>query len=120
MDFIDSYKELFGKRQFTSRTKLKTGMVVQFTYEDEQKYALVLDPDWENKMHALSLKVISPDALKSLLKEVSDLTTKEEVYDKYRTSQYVKERPYRTYTIKKISALREIYLKQKPTTPISE
>lgn len=113
MDFIDSYKGLFGTRRFTSRSKLKPGTVVQFTYDGEQKYALVLDPDWEDKMHALSLKTLSPDGLKDLLAEVKDLDSRDEVYTKYKSSQYTESRPYRTYVISKIKALREIYLKEK-------
>jgi len=112
MDFVDAYKDLFGTRRFTSRSKLTPGMVVQFTYEGEQKYALVLDPEWEGKMHALSLKSLSPDGLKNLLVEVKKLDSKEEVYSRYKSSQYTESRPYRTYVIKKISTLREIYLKE--------
>jgi hypothetical protein len=111
MDFIDSYKKIFGTRKFTSRTKLTPGVVVQFTYDGEQKYAVVLDPDWENKMHAVSLKNLSPDQLKNLLSELKGLNSREEIYSKYKTSQYTESRPYRTYIIKKISTLREIYLK---------
>lgn len=111
MDFIDSYKELFGTRRFTSRTTLTPGTVIQFTYDQEQKYALVLDPEWEGKLHALSLKTLSPDQLKTLLKEVRNLGTREEVYSNYKSSQYTEVRPYRTYTISKVTALREIYLK---------
>lgn len=112
MDFIDSYKELFGIRQFTSRGKLTPGTVIQFTYDGEQKYALVLDPEWEGKIHALSLKTLSPDGLQNLLKELKGSRSRDEVYSKYKRSQYTESRPYRTYIVKKISALREIYLKE--------
>lgn len=110
---VEAYKDLFGTRRFTSYGKLSTGKVVQFTYDNEQKYALVLDPDWEGKLHALSLKSLSPDSLKTLLNDLKDMTSREEVYANYKSSQYTESRPYRTYTISKISALREIYLKQK-------
>lgn len=114
MDFVDSYKDLFGKRLFTSFSKLMPGTVIQFTYDREQKYALVLDPEWDGKMHALSLKTLSPDGLKDLLAEVKDLNSRDEVYAKYKSSQYTESRPYRTYKINKISGLREIYLKEIP------
>lgn len=117
MDFLNLYKEIFGTRRFTSRTKLRPGTVVQFTYDGEQKYALILDPEWEGKMHALSLKSLSPDGLRTLLKEVKTLDTKEEIYSRYKNSQYTELRPYRTYTISKISSLREIYLKKPARTP---
>lgn len=112
MDFVDSYKDLFGTRRFTSRTKLKPGTVIQFTYDGEQKYALVLDPEWEGKLHALSLKNLSPDGLRKLLDEVRKIDSRDEIYSKYKSSQYTEGRPYRTYIIDKITALREIYLKE--------
>lgn len=113
MDYIDSYKDLFGTRRFVSRQKLRAGAVVQFTYDSEQKYALVLNPEWNGKMHALSLKSLSPEQLRVLLGEVKNLSTEQEVYEKYKASSYTENRPYRTYTIGKISTLREVFLKTK-------
>lgn len=109
---LDNYKDLFGTRRFTAISNLQPGAVVQFTYDGEQKYALVLDPEWQQKMHALSLKQLSEDSLKKLLSEVKNLTSREEIYDKYKSSQYTELRSYRTYSIKKIRALRVIYLKE--------
>ena len=115
MDFIDGYREMFGTRTFISRINLTSGKIVQFTYDNEQKYALVLNPSWEGKMHALSLKNLSPDNLHSLLKELDGVVGEEEIYAKYVNSNYTEKRPYRTYRLDKISTLREIFLK-----PISE
>jgi hypothetical protein len=109
---IDSYKKLFGTRKFTSISKLTPGTVIQFTYDGDQKYALVLDPDWEKKMHALSLRDLSVTQLQNLLSEVKDIDSREEVYAKYKSSQYTELRPYRTYNIEKIKTLRQIYLKE--------
>lgn len=117
MDFVNSYKELFGVRRFTTRTKLKPGTIVQFTYDNEQKYAMVLNPEWEGKMHALSLKSLSPDGLKNLLKELSEEDNADTIYSKYKTSVYTETRPYRTYTLSKVRSLREIYLKE--SKPVS-
>jgi hypothetical protein len=112
MDFIDSYKDLFGTRRFVSRQRLRPGAVVQFTYDSEQKYAVVLNPNWQGKMHALSLNNLSPEQLKMLLGELDNLQSEEEVYGKYKASTYTENRPYRTYTIEKMSAIREIFLKE--------
>lgn len=109
---IDAYKDIFGTRKFTSVSKLTPGTVVQFTYDDEQKHAVVLDPNWEGKMHALSLKNISPDDLRKFLIELVQITSKEEIYSRYKNSPYTVNRPYRTYSLTKVSALREVYLKQ--------
>lgn len=111
MDFIESYKDMFGVRKFTSNTKLKPGSVVQFTYDGEQKYAVVLNPNWQGRMHALSLKSLSASTLQNLLNEIVYETDPDALYAKYKSSTYTENRPYRTYTITKIKSLREIYLK---------
>lgn len=111
MDFIDSYRDLFGTRRFVSRQRLRPGAVVQFTYDGEQKYAVVLNPEWQGKMHALSLNSLSPEQLKMLLAELERIEREEEIYEKYKISTYTENRPYRTYTIQKMSALREVFLK---------
>jgi hypothetical protein len=113
---IDAYKDLFGTRKFTSFSKLTPGAVIQFTYDGEQKYALVLDPEWQNKLHAISLKNLSTDQLKSLLGDLKKVSSREEVYANYKSSQYTELRSYRTYSIEKIKTLREIYLKDVSTT----
>jgi hypothetical protein len=108
---IDMYKNLFGTRKFTSIAKLTPGTVVQFTYDGEQKYAVVLDPEWQKKMHALSLRNLSVEQLQNLLGEIKDITSRDELYAKYKSSQYTELRSYRTYSIEKVKTLREIYLK---------
>ncbi len=114
MDFIDTYKDVFGTRKFISMKKLTPGKIIQFTYDNEQKYALVLNPGWNGKMHALSLKSLTRESLSRLLKEIDLQTlTADSLYDTYKISEFTETRPYRTYTLEKISALREIYLKPK-------
>jgi len=103
---------IFGIRKFISINKLSTGKVIQFTYDGEQKYAVVLNPSWEGKMHAISLKNISDVMLRNLLEELSKEMDQVELYKKYKSSPYTETRPYRTYSINKIRYLREIFLKE--------
>lgn len=111
---IDAHKDIFGTRRFVSRTNIKVGTIIQFTYDSEQKYAIVLNPDWEGKMHAISLKGIGAHDLRRLLNELKDNenNTAEDLYKIYKSSEYTKERPYRTYINSKVSVLREVYLKE--------
>jgi len=115
MDLDPSYKDILGVRKFTSVNNLKPGSVVQFTYDNEQKYALVLNPKFENKMHALSLRGLSPISVKKLLQEIPTITNADVLYQTYKNSEYTVGRPYRTYTIDKIKTLREVYLKEDET-----
>lgn len=100
-----------GRRSFTSSKDLVPGKVVQFTYEGEQKTALVLNPDWQGKMHALSLKVVDLNNIQELMNSVKSNTNPDIIYEQFKNSKYVADRPYRTYLLNKIRALREVYIK---------
>jgi hypothetical protein len=114
MAFFDDLRSRFGIRKFTSRANLKPGTVLQFTYDGEQKYALVLNPEWEGKMHALSLPAVSEATLEEITKLVGNNKTPDAVYSTFKNSKFVADRPYRTYLLSKIKTLREIYIKSPP------
>jgi hypothetical protein len=119
MAFFDDVKSRFGTRKFVSQVGLSVGKIVQFTYDNEQKYALVLNPSWQGKMHALSLKVLSEATLEDIIQLVDNESDADIIYSKFKTSKFVVDRPYRTYLLNKISALREIYIKA-PSQPTGE
>ncbi len=112
MAFLDDYSNQLGVRRFISQRSLMPGKVVQFTYDGDQKYALVLNPEWEGKMHALSLQTFTPDSLQEMFDLTEGETDERIIYDKFKTSNYVEERPYRTYLLSKMTALREVYIKE--------
>lgn len=112
MAFLDDYRNQLGVRRFISQRSLMPGKVVQFTYDGDQKYALVLNPEWEGKMHALSLQTFTPDSLQEMFDLTGGETDERIIYDKFKTSNYVEERPYRTYLLSKMTALREVYIKE--------
>jgi hypothetical protein len=114
---MEEYKGTLGVRTFVSRTDLTTGKVVQFTYDNEQKYALVLNPNWEGKLHALSLKTLTPEKLSQIFKLIGNETNTEIIYDRFKNSNFVGDRPYRTYLLSKVSALREVFIKRNTVTP---
>lgn len=109
---IEGIKGTLGIRSFTSITKLAPGKVIQFTYDGEQKYALVLNPEWQGKLHALSLQDINIDKFIRIRQLVGEETNGEALYSKFRASALVADRPYRTYLLSKVSALREVYVKE--------
>jgi hypothetical protein len=109
---IEGYKGTLGVRTFVSQKDLTTGKVVQFTYDNEQKYALVLNPNWEGKMHALSLGSLTPEKLGQIFKLIGDETDTQVIYDRFKNSNFVGDRPYRTYLLTKISTLREVFIKK--------
>jgi hypothetical protein len=115
MTFLDAYRNQLGVRRFVSRRDLTPGKVVQFTYDGEQKYAMVLNPDWEGKMHALSLQTFTPDSLQEMFELTKGESDERIIYDKFKNSAFVGERPYRTYLLSKVSTLREVYIKKAAT-----
>lgn len=112
MAIDDIVKGTLGIRSFISRRDLTSGKVIQFTYDGEQKYALVLNPDWEDKLHALSLKDITLSKFIEIRKLVGSDTDGQLLYSKFRNSSLLAERPYRTYLLSKVSALREVFVKE--------
>jgi hypothetical protein len=109
---IDEIKSTLGIRSFVSKGDLTSGKVIQFTYDGEQKYALVLNPDWQGKLHALSLKDIDLSKFVQIRKLVGKETDGELLYSKFRESTFVADRPYRTYLLSKVSTLREVFVKE--------
>lgn len=111
MAFFDEASSRFGIRKFISQRTLNAGKIVQFTYEGEQKYALVLNPNWQGKMHALSLPALNETTLDEIFKLTDGINDPDAIYSKFKTSRFVSDRPYRTYLLNKVSTMREIYIK---------
>ena len=109
---IDEIKSTLGIRSFVSRKDLTPGKVIQFTYDGEQKYALVLNPEWEGKLHALSIKDVNLSKFIEIRKLVGSDNDGQLLYSKFRNSSLVADRPYRTYLLSKVSTLREVFVKE--------
>ncbi len=109
---IDEIRSTLGIRSFVSKGDLTPGKVIQFTYDGEQKYALVLNPEWEGKLHALSIKDVTLSKFIEIRKLVGSDTDGQLLYSKFRNSSLVADRPYRTYLLSKISTLREVFVKE--------
>lgn len=109
---IEQIRGVLGIRSFTSEKYLTPGKVIQFTYDGEQKYALVLNPRWDGKLHALSIKDVDINKFVQIRELVGAETNGDVLYSKFRASTLVADRPYRTYLLSKVSALREVFVKE--------
>ena len=109
---IDEIRSALGVRSFVSQKDLTPGKVIQFTYDGEQKYALVLNREWEGKLHALSLEDINVSKFIEIRKLVGTDTDGQLLYFKFRNSSLLSDRPYRRYLLSKISTLREVFVKE--------
>lgn len=108
MNLVKQYPKTFGLRN----PRKKTGSVVTFLYENEQRYALVLDPYHKGKMHALNLELQTETELKDLLTKLDKTDNYDALYNKYFDSKYTKDRAYRTFLTDKVKDLKEVYLKK--------
>ena len=63
-------------------------------------------------MHALSLGSLTPEKLGQIFKLIGDETDTQVIYDRFKNSNFVGDRPYRTYLLTKISTLREVFIKK--------
>jgi hypothetical protein len=109
MRFLERDSKKFGVRRPSAGKDV--GMVVQFTYENETKYALIADPDWEGKMHAIKLEITNQKDLEELLTDLDRYDDYDALVANYTRKPYVPERPYRTYLVNKVRNLKEVYLK---------
>lgn len=108
MNLVEQYPNIFGLRT----PRKKTGSVVSFLYENEQRYAIVLDPYHKGKMHALNLELKSDSELKDLLNTLDKTDNYDALYNKYFDSKYTMDRAYRTFLTNKVTNLQEVYLKK--------
>lgn len=111
MKYVDSSKT-FGVKS-ASINRRDVGMIVRFLYEGEVKHAIVLDVAYEGKMHAIKLDdKLSARLLKNLLNEVKDETNYDALLARYMNAPYTPDRAYRTYIIKKMRNVQQIFLKE--------
>lgn len=104
--------ELVGTGRLVSLRDVKEGDIIDFVYENDRKFALVLNPNWEDKVHALKLERFDTDSLKEILKEIKGIDDPTVLYDTFKNSKYVENRGYRTYKIDKMSLIRKVSLKE--------
>lgn len=101
---------LVGTGKFVSVDKLSAGDIIDFRYDGLRKVALVLNPNWEDKLHALKVAKFSDRELTELLQQIGEEKDPEKLYEQFKYSSYVAERPYRTYVLKRISLVRKVFL----------
>jgi hypothetical protein len=108
---LDAFSELLGTRRFVSVKTLEPGMVIQFTYDGAQRHAIVLNPDFGGKLHAISIAHIGPLKFIDLLRDIHGMDDPMQIHEKITNSQYVENRPYRTFLHRKMHNIRNIHLK---------
>lgn len=121
--YLNEHKPHFGTAYFVKKSDISIGDIITFDYKNEQRWAFVLDPDYEGKMHAFTLGLIPR---KVLVEEVINaMFDWSEPYDLYYESlaSIAKEwDSYRTFIVNEIQSPRRMgyYITPKPTKQAKE
>lgn len=98
----------------TTISKLMPGDIIKFFYDAELKYARVLNPEWDGKLHALKIEkiesanILTVDATKQLEKDVFSRVDSKILMEKYGIFDGINRRIYRTYKVKNIKNLERV------------
>lgn len=117
--------------RYISYSAMESGMIVRFAYEGKQRIVLVIDPFRlnehanENQLHGIDISNFSNTELLNIAETFGVNLSYEEgktfttglnttdAYMKYKSSQFVSTRKYRTYNVSKISQLRQVVITSK-------
>ena len=90
--------------------ELKPGDVIQFTYDGEERTVFVLNPDWQLKLHGLSMaKIDRTTLLNEIFDKAADYRTPIDMYERViKRKEIMKTDSYRTYNIRKIGNLTKV------------
>jgi len=122
--YLPEHQPMFGTMQFVSKTQLNPGDVISFRYTgkepgdvSEVRFVFVLDPDYHDKLHGLTLGMTPKNAL---IRDVIDPMYDTFIpYDLYYESVFKVARSwdsYRTYFLSGMSGIRRCsyFLTDKP------
>lgn len=88
---------------------LRKGQIATLIYKGEQRWVLIVDPNWAQKVHVLDLKHVPRRAILRILNEAPPALTPRQFYELYIDKAWVKEfKAYRTYDKNQISDIRVI------------
>lgn len=112
-DLLVEHKPYFGKESKGVRVKnLNPGDVIKFDYRNKLRYVLVLNADWENKLHGLTLRHVPHRLIPNILKEVVVKKPVNMYLHRVRQNPVLYYDSYRTYDIPKMISVRKVeYLK---------
>jgi len=112
------FRGILRKGRFISKDSMDTGDIVEFVYDTERKYMLVLSPEFEGKVHGVDLNQVSINDFTDMIREYIDLGTVAMKFDSDRVDPEMmyrrikpivsRTRSYRTYLVEKITRTRSI------------
>jgi hypothetical protein len=111
---LELYSQFIELKTVSFKQDILPATVLQFMYEGKERYAIVLTPNWLDKLHAIQIKDIGPVKLIELLEELKGfaMAEPEDIQGAFTRAEYVDVRPYRTFTLNKIVQIKQVILKE--------
>ena len=105
-----THNSYFGKETKIPISKIKLGDVIKFMYEDEEKVAFVVNPEYKTMLHGLSLDVISRrDLMVEVIARSNTIIQPDNLYEQVLNRDVIKKIDcYRTYKLYKMQNIRRM------------
>ena len=104
INYLPQHRNFFGSSEPTRITDVKIGDFITFVYNGEPRWVYVLNPKWEQKLHALDMRHIPRRDLLYVANQIKDSMNPSTIYETFVKKPQVKSRhAYRTYNLSKIS-----------------
>jgi hypothetical protein len=115
---LELYRDFIELKPVTIKQDILPASVLRFVYNGRERFAIVLTSNWLDKMHAIQIKDIGPVKLIQLLEELQgfEMALPEEIQGAFTRIDYTEPRPYRTFTLNKMSQLTQVWLKHPEIT----
>ena len=108
VDFTQLHREFFIEEKPIVLNEIAKQKVIRFVYKGKERFVLVVHPNWENKLHALDLKMLPRRPLLQVINAPSALS-EIQLYDLYvRRNEVMEWDAYRTYERGLLTGLHEV------------
>ena len=107
---LASHRSYISKPEKIERNDIRTGDVLMFMYNGEERTVFVLNPEYKMKLHGLSLKAIDRRTMMVEVFAKRDLyVTPIDFYNRVVSQEVIKKTDsYRTYDLNKMGNIRRV------------
>jgi hypothetical protein len=115
--YLQEHKPHFGVAYFVRHSDLAPGDVISFKYKGEMRWVFVLDPEYQGKLHGLTLGLTPRQALiDTVIDPMFDHTSPISLYGQAIFKVASRWDSYRTFIISEMGTIRRMgyYVKPKP------
>lgn len=109
-DVYTSHHGYIDNERKVDHDDINIGNVVRFMYDGEERNIFVVNANWQDKMHGLSLNSISHDDLVTeIITKLDTVQNEQELYTRILSTEKIKGlQCYRRFDINKIENLRKL------------